>query len=166
MRRSKQALSAEVCREVLERGTGGVLALWDEQAGEPYQVPLSYALVEDGLVFHGANEGRKLEVMKACASASFCVVDRDEVVPEEFLTRYRSVVCTGRMRVIEDADERRRALLALGERFWPGHEAEAQREIASCEERTCVFVMRIESMTGKEALSLAKERAALRQSLT
>lgn len=45
MRRSKQQLSPEECRAVLERGTSGVLALKGGPDGFPYAVPLSYVYV-------------------------------------------------------------------------------------------------------------------------
>ena len=47
MRRKKQQLSAEECKEILRRGTSGVLAA-EGDSGFPYAVPLSY-VYEKGL---------------------------------------------------------------------------------------------------------------------
>ena len=52
MRRNKQALSQEECEQVLRRATSGVLSLISSD-GFPYGVPLSYALVDGVIVFHG-----------------------------------------------------------------------------------------------------------------
>ena len=57
MRRNKQALCQEECEQVLRRATSGVLSLTSLD-GFPYGVPLSYALVDGVIVFHGA-KGRK-----------------------------------------------------------------------------------------------------------
>ena len=53
MRRNKQALCQEECEQVLRQATSGVLSLISPD-GFPYGVPLSYALVDGVIVFHGA----------------------------------------------------------------------------------------------------------------
>ena len=59
--------------------------------------------LEDGkLLFHCAREGHKLDAVARCDKASFCVIDQDRVVPEEYTTYFRSVIAFGRIRVIGD----------------------------------------------------------------
>ena len=99
MRRSAQALDGGACVEILERGTSGVLALAGD-GGWPYAVPLSYVYSDGKLYFHCAKSGHKLDAVRECDKASFCVVARDDVVPEEFTTRYVSVIAFGRVREI------------------------------------------------------------------
>lgn len=94
MRRSAQALGVDACREVLSRGTSGVLALLGD-GGWPYAVPMSYAFDGEKLYFHCAREGHKLDAIRREARASFCVVDRDEVVPAEYTTYFRSAIAFG-----------------------------------------------------------------------
>ena len=132
MRRSGQALGMDACAEILRRGTSGVLALLGD-GGWPYAVPMSYAFDGEKLYFHCAREGHKLDAIRREARASFCVVDRDEVVPEEYTTYFRSVIVFGR------AENRRRAI----EREWAG---------------LCMLEMDIEHMSGKEAIELARKR--------
>ena len=156
MRRIRQQLDQAACEEILMRGTSGVLALSGDD-GYPYAVPLSYAWVDGKLVFHGAKAGHKLKAMRRDARASFCVVDADEVVPERYTTHYRSVICFGRMRVVEDEAEMRNLCLALGEKFWPGHSKEGMEEIDGAMSRLCVFVMEVERVTGKQAIELVKK---------
>lgn len=164
MRRKNQALSEEDCRVVLGRATAGVLALNDPGQGVPYQVPLSYALIdapEEGgirLVFHGALKGHKMDLLAADGRASFTVVDQDEIVPEKFTSLYRSVVCAGRVRVISDAAEREGLLVKLSLRFWPGHRPEAEVEARKFLDATAVLVFDVASMTGKQARGLARAR--------
>ena len=83
LRRKKQALSQEECTAVLNRGTSGVLAL----AGDddyPYAVPISYVYDGEKLYFHCAKSGHKLDAIRRNAKASFCVIDKDQIVPEEY----------------------------------------------------------------------------------
>ena len=80
MRRFKQALSPEECRAVLERGTSGVLALTGD-GGWPYAVPLSYVYADGKLYFHSAKSGHKVDAIRSCPRASFCVIDQDHIVP-------------------------------------------------------------------------------------
>ena len=83
MRRKKQALPESECFAVLDRNTAGVLALSGD-GGYPYAVPISY--VRDGgrILFHSAKSGHKLDAVARCERASFCVIDQDHVVPEEY----------------------------------------------------------------------------------
>ena len=99
MRRFKQALTREQCHEILNRGTSGVLAVAGED-GWPYAVPLSYVWKDGRVLFHFALAGHKLDAVRREERASFCVIDRDQVVPEEYTTYYRSVIVFGRARVI------------------------------------------------------------------
>ena len=78
MRRSKQQLSQEETEAVLTRGTSGVLSVLGD-GGYPYGVPLSYVYHDGKLYFHWALSGHKLDAVRACPKASFCVVDRDQV---------------------------------------------------------------------------------------
>ena len=89
MRRSKQQLSQEETEAVLTRGPPGSCPSWGD-GGYPYGVPLSYVYHDGKLYFHWALSGHKLDAVRACPKASFCVVDRDQVVPPEYTTYFRS----------------------------------------------------------------------------
>ena len=160
MRRSAQALGVDACREVLSRGTSGVLALLGD-GGWPYAVPLSYAFDGEKLYFHCAREGHKLDAIRREARASFCVVDRDEVVPEEYTTYFRSVIAFGTIRELEDDSEKRAAIEKLARKYTPndtpeGMDAAIRRDWAPL----CMLEMTIDHMTGKEAIELVKAKEA------
>lgn len=159
MRRSRQALGIDACKEVLSRGTSGVLALLGD-GGWPYAVPMSYAFDGEKLYFHCAREGHKLDAIRREARASFCVVDRDEVVPEEYTTYFRSVIAFGRVRVIEDEAQMRAAIELLARRYFPQDSAENRHRAIEREwVGLCMLEMDIEHLSGKEAVELARERA-------
>lgn len=157
MRREKQRMKHEECIAVLERGTSGVLAVSGEN-GYPYAVPLSYVFSEGKLYFHCAMEGHKVDAIRSCDKASFCVVDQDRIVPEKYTTFYRSVIAFGRVKILENEAAKRAAVDVLAQRFRPGHDAERWAEIDGAMPRLCVLEMTIEHMTGKEALEIANSR--------
>lgn len=157
MRRSRQQMSQADVLAVVARGTSGVLALVDAD-GEPYAVPLSYAYRDGKFYFHSAQSGHKVDAVKHCARASFCIVDRDEVVPEHYTTHYRSVIAFGGIRILADDAERLEALRLIGDRYYPGHEDALRQEIEKFFSKACVMEMNVERITGKESLALVRER--------
>lgn len=151
MRRSKQELPADEALRLLEAGSSGVLALLGD-GGWPYAVPLSYAYAAGKLYFHCARAGHKLDAVRNEPRASFCVVAQDLVVPEKYTTHYRSVIAFGRVRILEDGDEKRRGIELLAERFAPDDSAGHRRRVVDSEwDNFCVLEFDFEHITGKEA---------------
>lgn len=157
MRRSRQLLPDAEAIEMLQRGTHGTLAVLGDD-GYPYAVPLSYVYADGKLYFHGARSGHKLDAIAACDKVSFCVVDRDEIVPEEYTTYFRSVICFGRARLVTDSDAVRRAVDLLAARYRPGCDEERAAAIDREFATLGVIEMSIEHMTGKEAIELVRAR--------
>lgn len=158
MRRKRQELSREDTAAILERRTSGVLAL-AEEGGFPYAVPLSYLYTGDKLYFHCAKSGHKLELIRQNPKASFCVVDQDQIVPEEYTTYFRSAIVFGELRVMEDGPEKRAAIEALAAKYDPEGPADGrQKEIDREWGALCVLEMKISHMTGKEAIELVRAR--------
>ena len=160
MRRNKQLLSAEETAAVLEKGTSGVLALAGDD-GYPYAVPISYVFDGNKLYFHCAKSGHKLDAIRRCPKASFCVIDQDQIVPEEYTSYFRSVIAFGTIRELEGDGEKRAAIEKLARKYVPndtaeGMEAAIQRDWAPL----CMLEMTIDHMTGKEAIELVKAKKA------
>lgn len=146
---------------MLDRGTSGVLAVQGDN-GYPYAVPLSYVYENGKLWFHCAREGHKLDAILRDPKVSFCVVDRDQVVPLEYTTYFRSVVLFGKARVLEDPTEIRAALEKLALRYAP-EDSEAHREAILEKELPAVVMVEVtvEHLSGKEAIELVRSRHAL-----
>ena len=158
MRRKRQALPLERCEEVLRRGTSGVLALSGDE-GYPYAVPISYCYDGAKLYFHCAKEGHKLDAIRREPRASFCVIDQDQVVPEEYTTYFRSVIVFGRVTVLEDDGAKRAAVEKLALKYAPADRAEHRREYIDREwAPLCMLEMTVDHMTGKEAVELVRAR--------
>ena len=146
---------------MLDRGTSGVLAVHGDD-GYPYAVPLSYAYEDGKLWFHCARTGHKLDAILRDPKVTFCVVDRDQVVPLEYTTYFRSVILFGKARVLEDREEIRTALETLALRYAP-EDSEAHSEAILEKELPAVVVVEgaVEHLSGKEAIELVRSRHAL-----
>ena len=158
MRRNKQLLAEDVSREILGRNTSGVLSLLGDE-GYPYGVPLSYVLVEDKIFFHCAKTGHKIDAIRSCEKASFCVIDQDKIVSEEYTTYFRSVIAFGRVHILESDEEKRNALRILAGKY-SGDQGEAgiEKEMDKHFANVCMLQFDIEHLTGKEAIELVRMR--------
>lgn len=156
MRRKKQILPPEDCAAVLERGTNGVLAL-EGTEGYPYAVPISYVYDGQKIYFHCAKTGHKLEAICRNPKASFCVVDQDHIVPQEYTTYFRSVILFGTIRILEQDAEKMAAIEKLAIKYAPEDSPEGRRHMIDKEwEALCVLEMTIDHMSGKEAIELVR----------
>lgn len=157
MRRFKQQLSTEETEKILKGCTSGVLAVIGD-SGYPYGVPISYVYYGGALYFHSALRGHKIDAIKANSKACFTVIERDDVKPCEYTTYFRSVICFGRVAVIDDAEEKMRLARILGNRYNPGDDEALAKELAKGFKAMCVLKMDIEHITGKESIELVRMR--------
>ena len=154
MRRKKQKLSKEECDRILYNGTSGVLALHGDD-GYPYAVPVSYVYNGEKLLFHSAKIGHKIDAILKNAAASFCVIDQDQIVPEEYTTYFRSIIAFGRIRILEDDAEKRSAIEKLAVKYAPDDTAENRDKAIEREWKPlCMMEMEIEHLTGKQAIEM------------
>lgn len=157
MRRKKQLLTKEETIAILEKGTSGVLALLGDE-DYPYAVPISYCYCDNKLYFHGAKTGHKIDAIRKCEKASFCVIDQDQVVPDEYTTYFRSAIAFGKIHVIEDEQEKRAAITKLAEKYTPDNKEGREREIDREYRILCMIELDIEHLTGKEAIELCGQK--------
>lgn len=158
MRRKRQALAQDVCAEILRHGSCGVLALSGD-GGYPYAVPISYVYDGEKLYFHSAKSGHKLDAIRREPRASFCVIDRDEIVPEEYTSYFRSVIVFGTIRELLDEGEKRAAIEKLAVKYAPEDSAEGRRAAIDREWKPlCMLEMTPEHISGKEAIELVRTR--------
>lgn len=160
MRRKRQQLSQERCEQILNRSTSGVLAVQGD-GGYPYAVPLSYVYSEGKLYFHSASQGHKLDAIRREPKASFCVIDEDRVVAQEYTTHFRSVIAFGRVRELTDEREKRAAIEKLALRYAPQDSEQNRRQAIERDWKPlCMLEMTVEHLSGKEAIEFVREREA------
>lgn len=157
MRRKRQLLPQEESIKILENATAGTLALLGDE-GYPYSLPISYVYHDGSLFFHSALKGHKVDAVRGYEKASFSVIERDDVKPKEFTTYFRSVVCFGRIHIIEGDEEKMAALRKLAERYNPGDEEGFRQEVKKDFSHMLMIRFDIEHMTGKEAIELVRAR--------
>lgn len=156
MRRKRQALCREECERILREGKTGVLALGGDD-GYPYALPINYVFDGADIYFHCAREGHKLDSIARCDKASFCVVDKDDVVPEKYTTFFKSVIVFGRMSVINDEEAMRRAAFILAKKYCPDEtDAGIKREIERELPALCILKLSPEHTTGKQCVEFLK----------
>lgn len=155
MRRHKQQLTNEESIEILERGKTGVLAVLGDE-GYPYTVPLNYTYYNGAIYFHCALTGHKLDAIEACDKVSFCVIDKDTVVPEEYTSYFRSVVAFGRAHIVTSEEEKLDSVRHLGNRYNPGNESATDSEVARSISHMHMVRIDIEHLSGKQAKELVQ----------
>jgi len=155
MRRIRQQLSDEESISILKKATAGTLALLGDD-NYPYAVPISYVYADGRLYFHSALSGHKVDAIRKCDKASFCVIEQDDVQPKKYTTFFRSVIAFGRIHIIEDEQEKLKTARMLGNRYNPNQEEALQKELESGLSRMLMIRFDIEHLTGKEAIELMR----------
>ena len=146
--RKKQAVPYEECIEILNREKRGVLAVLGD-GDYPYAVPLNhYYCPEDGkLYFHSGKTGHKIDAMKRCDRASFCVYG-EGTPTDTWVLNFKSVIVFGRLEIVEDRETTVRMTRELSRKF-TGDEAYIQAEIDKYLNNTLLFALVPEHITGK-----------------
>ena len=156
MRRKRQQLSEVESIGILQKATAGTLALLGDN-DYPYAVPISYVYHEGKLYFHSALAGHKVDAIRNCDKASFCVIDKDDVKPEKYTTFFRSVIAFGRIHIIEDEQEKQETAHLLGNRYNPDQEETLQKELEKGLDRMVMIRFDMEHLTGKQAIEMVKQ---------
>lgn len=109
-------------QEILDKAAVGRLGVIVD--GEPYIVPLNYVYAGGRIYFHTGLEGRKLAALGGQAPVCFEVDELLEIVPNEqvclFTAYYRSVIITGKSRLLESDEDKMRALEHMLKKYGAG----------------------------------------------
>ena len=109
---------------------------------------------------HSAKEGHKVDAARNHEKASFCVIDKDQIVPEEYTTYFRSAIAFGKIRLLEGGEEKQKAAELIGRKYYPaGTDENLSQVINEADKRFIIIALDIEHMTGKEAIELVQAEA-------
>ncbi len=149
MRNAKKDLGEATGKSILAGGEYGVLSL-AERDGTPYGVPLSYVYdeKEKALYFHGALEGKKIDLILENPEAAFTVVTDVVRKPAQFTTAYRSAMAFGRASLVT-GEERRSALLLFIDKYAPDHREAGTAYVDRSGEATALIKLSIDRITAK-----------------
>jgi nitroimidazol reductase NimA-like FMN-containing flavoprotein (pyridoxamine 5'-phosphate oxidase superfamily) len=155
LRRQELAQDDNWIRDFLQRAqVGHVATRWDEQ---PFITPTTfwYDSQRHENNFHTKISGRLRANTDRHPQVSFEACQPARLLPSnvalEFSVQYESVVAFGRIRLLHEDEDKRRALYGLIEKCFPGMRAgQHYRPIRDSElKRTAVYAIAVDSWSGK-----------------
>ena len=152
MRRMERQLEFQQILEILKDASFGDLAFLDH--GRPAVVPLSFGFQQEekrlAFFFHCAQEGRKIEALRANPAVSFSVVSRADVVLVEPACRstmhYASVIADGEISELTTPAEKAAALDLIMNHYGAAGHFDYPAPML---ERTAILKLTVASVTGK-----------------
>lgn len=148
MRRKDREMSKDFALEVADKCEYAVLSMTDTR-NAPYCVPISIVRVRQTVYFHCAKEGEKIDCLRANPQVCLACVGDTHRMSDKFTTEFESAILRGTASEVTDAQEKITALKYLCERHTPTNMANFDSEVASSLDRTAVWKIEIESITGK-----------------
>lgn len=155
MRRIRQLLPEEECIGILENGKVAVWAVAGDD-NYPYAVPINYVYSDGHIYIHCAKQGHKLDAIRRNPKCSICIIDKDDVVQNEFTSYFRSVIAFGLAGIIEEEYKIIEALRLLCGKYCPG--IDPDDEIQKFLRNVCIVCIKLTEVTGKEAIELVRMR--------
>jgi len=103
---------------VLNRAEYGFLGMI--QNNKPYVLPMSFAYNQDKIFLHSALKGLKLDCIRTNPEVCFSV-SQQQLVPHtdpcQFSVRYRSVIARGKAEIVDEPDEKLKALNIIASKY-------------------------------------------------
>ncbi|NTU59844.1 MAG: pyridoxamine 5'-phosphate oxidase family protein [Deltaproteobacteria bacterium] len=168
MRRGERAMTDPRAVEAfLEAAPVGRLATVGED-GWPVIKPVNFVWADGAVYLHSAPAGEKMDHLRrdgrVCFEADLAIAYvKAGAAPCRATCLYRSVVVRGRARVVEDREEKRRALaLLLAKHEGPGDYPMADGAL----DATAVVRIDVETVTGKESLGAGRVREEAERALS
>lgn len=118
----------------------------------PYLLPFNYGYYENCIYIHSAPSGKKIEVLRTNPEVCFEIEEQAEILRDEkpcsWSTLYRSAIGYGTIDFIEDSAEKQEALKIIMRHN--GFKEDIHFEKGKTE-LTCIFRIKIKSLTGKQS---------------
>lgn len=147
MRRKDRQAGEEDILRILKENVYGVLSTISED-GWPYGVPVSYVYEDGKIYFHSATMGHKVDNLAHSEKASFCVLGKTELLPEQFSTRYESVIAFGTVTKLEGQDKID-GLMKLVDALSEGYQELGLKKAEAGVNHYNSYCLTIEEVTGK-----------------
>ena len=148
MRRKDRQMPEEFAWSVVDKCEYAFLAMTAED-GTPYGLPVTIVREGRDVYFHSALEGRKAECLRRSPRVCLACVGDTRVLPGKFTTLFESAVLFGTAEEVTGPEEKTHALELLCRRHTPENMEAFPRAIAKSLERTGVWRIRTEEITGK-----------------
>lgn len=169
MRRKDREMSRDFGYYVIDKARYGILSMID--GDEPYGIPLSIVRHEENLYFHSAKDGRKVCTLTNNPRVSIAFVgeiripdnfteeELKEIASDEskatllissvFTTEYESAVIKGKVEIVEDEEEKIKAMRLICEKYIPTKMMYFDMAIKAGLKRTNIYRIRMEEIKSK-----------------
>ena len=121
--------------------------------GQPYATPTLFWRKGDTLYWHGSSASRMLRHLKAGTPACLTVAHLDGLVLARsgfnHSANYRSAMCFGTARLVEDPEEKIEAMRDVVDRFYPGRSALLRPITVQEAKATTIIAMPIDEAAAK-----------------
>lgn len=170
MRRKDRKMSTEFGVRVIDKARYGVISIVDEN-NEPYGIPLSIVRSSNTLYFHSAKDGKKVKIFEKNPKVSIAFVgetkipenytknELDEILKDEskailliskvFTREYESAVVKGQVKLVEDREEKIKAMKLICEKYTPTKMDYFNLAIKAGLNKTNVYSIEIEEIKAK-----------------
>ena len=170
MRRKDREVNKEFGLKVIDNSIYGVISTVDDD-NQPYGIPLSIARDGNTLYFHSAMSGRKVNMFNKNPNVSVVFVgetkvpeiysndELDKILKDEtkagilsskvFTTEFESAIAVGKVRLVEDEEERVRGLRLICEKYTPTKMAYFPMAVKAGLKVANVYSIEIEEITAK-----------------
>ncbi len=154
-RKDREVLNPELIRAYIHECEICRLGFNDD--GEVYIVPLNFGVEEtDGqytLYFHGAKEGRKIDLIRKNPNVGFEMDCHYYVAAGKLgcdcTVRFRSIIGNGKMSIVTDENERMCGIKSIMKQTTGREDWQFSEKMLNA---TCVFKLEIEKLACKEHL--------------
>jgi len=127
---------------------------------QPYIIPLNFVWWEGNIYFHGAAEGRKIEMMQANNNVCFTVSEEYgsmvSPIPAHTDTAYMSTILFGKAELVTDLDEATESMQKMLDKYVPGFydtplsKSHVDKYRSSMGSRTAIYKIIVSDLTAKE----------------
>lgn len=117
----------DLIEEVFLKNEYGTLALCKDN--KAYSLPINFVYFNGVLYFHGSKKGKKIDFLINNSNASFSVVEPYSLIQSYFSSKnnlacpatqfFKSVICDGKISIVENYEEKVKALKLLMEKLQP-----------------------------------------------
>lgn len=171
MRRKERQTTEQEAWDILAQAEYGMISMVDQE-GEAYSVPVSYAVMDGRIVFHGAFDGKKVQAWTAHPRVCFSCVSQTKIpgpiTPKEyeetmkthgnigpflgshFTTAYASAIAHGDVTELTDEQVKHDALLAICDKYTPYNRTYFEDAIQLAAKGTAVYQIAVQTITGKQ----------------
>jgi len=125
MKKVYEIKDQDLINTIFDEAEFGTLAICHDN--KPYSLPLNFVKIKEDIYIHGAKKGKKIDIMKANANASFSVVESLSILPSYFSTddgraspathMYKSIIVDGTIEFIEDFEQKVDVLEKLMQKY-------------------------------------------------